>query len=175
MILRKGGLMAYLKQTLYLLTILLCFSPGVLTAGEIKVGDVAPAFTTIDDQGRTISLKDFLGKTVILYFYPKDDTPGCTIEAKSFRDTFDRLQKKNVVVIGVSYDDQASHQAFKATYNLPFILAVDQDKAISKAYGVDGLFFADRTTFVIDPAGKIKFIYPNVNPSNHAEEILLML
>lgn len=159
---------------LYFLIVLFLLSwTQVAEAKDLKVGDKAPEFSAVDDSGRQVSLKDFHGKNVVLYFYPKDNTPGCTIEAKSFRDNFTEFQKKNTIIIGVSYDSQESHQIFKAAFDLPFILLVDKDKAISKAYGVDGLFFANRTTFIIGPQGNIKKIYHNVNPSNHAEEVLL--
>lgn len=141
-------------------------------AKDLKVGDSAPVFTTEDDQGRQVSLKGFLGKTVILYFYPKDDTPGCTIEAKGFRDFYAEFQKQDVVILGISYDDKGSHVDFKKKYEIPYTLLVDEDHSIAEAYGAKGSFFAARQTFVIDPQGSIRFIYRNVNPSGHAEEIL---
>src|SRR5262249_19902725 len=148
------------------------FLVGRVEAAEIKVGDPAPDFSAVDDQGQTVSLKDFRGKTVVLYFYPKDNTPGCTTEAKGFRDHFSEFAGKNAVVLGVSYDSAASHQGFKEQYQLPFHLLVDKDKKISEAYGAKGLLFASRDTFVIDPQGKIVKIYRSVDPSQHIQELL---
>ncbi|MBI2500039.1 MAG: peroxiredoxin [Deltaproteobacteria bacterium] len=139
---------------------------------ELQVGDLAPDFSTIDDTGHPVSLKEFRGKTVILYFYPKDDTPGCTIEAKKFRDYSKEFESKNAVILGVSFDDQASHEKFKEKHELPFRLLVDADKKIAKAYGSGGLLFPSRHTFVIDGKGRIKKIYRKVSPAEHAEEIL---
>ncbi|MEO0928280.1 MAG: peroxiredoxin, partial [Cyanobacteria bacterium J06643_13] len=110
----------------------------------LSAGSTAPAFTTTDDQGNNVSLADFKGKTVVLYFYPKDDTPGCTKQAQSFRDSFAEYQNKDMVVLGVSQDDQASHQKFKEKYGLPFQLLVDSDGAITQAYDVDGGGYAKR-------------------------------
>jgi len=146
-------------------------SPGVF-AKDIKIGGLAPNFNAIDDSGKGISLSDFRGKTVILYFYPKDDTPGCIIEAKEFSENSGNFQKLDAVVIGVSYDDLDSHRRFKQKYQIPFHLIVDSDKKISQAYGTDGVFFASRQTFVINPEGKVQKIYYNVNPSGHASKIL---
>ncbi len=139
---------------------------------ELKVGDPAPDFSTTDDVGLPVSLKDYRGKTVILYFYPKDNTPGCTIEAKNFRDHIHDFEGKNAVILGVSFDSQSSHKKFKEKYQLPFRLLVDPDKKIAKAYGSSGLLFTSRNTFVIDGKGKILKIYRGVNPRSHAEELL---
>lgn len=136
------------------------------------VGKPAPEFKAKTDNGKLISLKDLRGKWVVLYFYPKDDTPGCTIEAKSFRDLYSQFQKKGVIILGVSYDTLDSHQAFKRQYEIPYSLVADQDRKISKAYGVAGPYFADRTTYIIDPDGVLAKIYPNVNPSHHAKEVM---
>lgn len=157
---------------LSLISLILLFSFQEARGVELKVGGPAPYFTAVDDQGKNISLGDFQGKTVILYFYPKDDTPGCTVEAKGFRDYFGDFQKREVVILGVSYDSQVSHRRFKERYRLPYYLIVDKDKKIAESYGVGGEFFANRETFLIDPEGKILKIYRNVNPSGHAEEIL---
>ena len=138
----------------------------------LSVGTAAPAFTTTDDQGNSVSLKDFQGKTVVLYFYPKDDTPGCTKQAQSFRDSFAEYQNKDVVVLGVSRDDQASHQKFKEKYDLPFILLVDSDGAITQAYDVDGGGYAKRVTYIIDGNGTITKVDSNVNTSTHATDVL---
>ena len=99
----------------------------------LSVGTTAPDFTTVNDEGNNVSLSDFKGKTVVLYFYPKDDTPGCTKQAQSFRDNIAEYQNKDMVVLGVSMDDQASHQKFKEKYGLPFSLLVDSDGAIYRS------------------------------------------
>ena len=138
----------------------------------LSIGTTAPAFTTIDDEGNSVSLSDFQGKTVILYFYPKDDTPGCTKQAQSFRDSFTEYQDKEIVVLGVSMDDRESHQKFKEKYGLPFTLLVDSDGTITKAYDVDGGGYAKRVTYVIDGNGTISQVDSNVNTSTHAADIL---
>lgn len=103
---------------------------------ELKEGDVAPQFTANDQHGNSVSLSDFAGQTVILYFYPKDDTPGCTAEACNFRDNYHRLQQEGYVVLGISTDDEKSHKKFSTKYELPFTLLADEDKQIVEAYGV---------------------------------------
>ncbi|MEY2834287.1 MAG: hypothetical protein RLZZ574_3547 [Cyanobacteriota bacterium] len=138
----------------------------------LSVGSTAPAFTTVDDQGNSVSLADFQGKTVVLYFYPKDDTPGCTKQAQSFRDNFAEYQEQEMVVLGVSQDDQASHQKFKEKYGLPFKLLVDSDGTITQAYDVDGGGYAKRVTYIIDADGTIAQVDSNVNTSTHATDIL---
>ncbi|MEM8719061.1 MAG: peroxiredoxin [Cyanobacteria bacterium P01_G01_bin.39] len=138
----------------------------------LSVGTTAPAFTTTDDEGKSVSLSDFSGKIVVLYFYPKDDTPGCTKQAQSFRDNFAAYQDQDMVVLGVSMDDQASHQKFKEKYGLPFKLLVDSDGSITKAYDVDGGGYAKRVTYVIDGDGKIVKVDDNVNTSTHATDVL---
>ncbi|ELR96562.1 peroxiredoxin [Gloeocapsa sp. PCC 73106] len=141
----------------------------------LAVGTVAPNFTTVDDQGTTVSLTDFQGKMVVLYFYPKDDTPGCTKEAQSFRDNYDQYQDKDMVVLGVSMDDQASHKMFKEKYGLPFQLLVDTDGAITKAYDVEGSGYSKRVTYLIDAEGKIARVDQNVKTDTHAQDILSSL
>ena len=138
----------------------------------LSVGTSAPAFTTVDDEGNSVSLSDFKGKTVVLYFYPKDDTPGCTKQAQSFRDSFTEYQNKDVIVLGVSRDDRASHQKFKEKYDLPFKLLVDSDGALTKAYDVDGGGYAKRVTYIIDGNGEISKVDSNVNTSTHATDVL---
>ena len=138
----------------------------------LEVGTTAPSFTTVDDEGNTVSLSDFKGKVVVLYFYPKDDTPGCTKQAQSFRDNYEEYQNKDMVVLGVSMDDQASHQKFKEKYGLPFTLLVDSDGAITKAYDVDGGGYAKRVTYIIDGEGKITKVDAQVNTSTHAQDVL---
>ncbi len=141
----------------------------------LAVGTDAPAFSVKDTNGNTVSLSDFQGKTVVLYFYPKDDTPGCTKQACSFRDASDDYKSKDVVVLGVSADDEASHQAFTQKYNLNFPLLADTDKTLIKAYDVDGGGYAKRVTYVIDGNGKIVHIDSNVNTPTHANDILQAL
>lgn len=139
----------------------------------------APDFTVKADDGSTVSLSSFRGKNVVLYFYPKDDTPGCTVESCEFRDAFPRFQSNNAVILGVSPDSVESHVKFKKKFNLPFTLLADEDKAIAKAYGVlkDKTMFGNtflgiaRTTFIIDKTGNIAKIFAKVTPAGHAEEV----
>ncbi|BAZ37878.1 alkyl hydroperoxide reductase/ thiol specific antioxidant/ Mal allergen [Calothrix sp. NIES-4101] len=141
----------------------------------LAVGSDAPAFTVKDTNGNTVSLSDFQGKTVVLYFYPKDDTPGCTKQACSFRDAQSNYQNKDVVVLGVSADDEASHQAFTQKYNLNFPLLADTNHSLIKAYDVDGGGYAKRVTYVIDGNGKIIHVDGTVNTSTHASDVLTAL
>ena len=138
----------------------------------LAVGTPAPDFTAKDTNGNTVSLSDFSGKTVVLYFYPKDDTPGCTKEACSFRDNYTDYQGKDVVVLGVSADDESSHQSFTQKFDLPFPLLADVDFSIIKAYDVDGGGYAKRVTYVIDGTGKIIKVYDSVKTDTHAADIL---
>lgn len=138
----------------------------------LAAGTTAPSFSTVDDQGQAVSLSDFQGKTVVLYFYPKDDTPGCTKEAQSFKDNYDQYTGKDMVVLGVSMDDEASHKKFKEKYGLPFQLLVDKDGSITKAYDVDGGGYAKRVTYIIDGEGKISHVDENVKTATHAQDIL---
>ena len=145
-----------------------------------KEGSVAPPITTTDADGQKVSLKDYRGQKVVLYFYPKDDTPGCTKEACSFRDAFSRFKKLGIEILGVSPDSEASHKKFTAKYKLPFTLLADPDHAIADAYGTYGekkfmgrtYMGVKRTTFLIDEKGKIKKIFEKVKPEEHAHEVL---
>jgi peroxiredoxin Q/BCP len=147
---------------------------------KLKEGDQAPEFTTATNGGGKVSLTDFKGKNVILYFYPKDNTPGCNKEACAFRDHFDDFRKKGAAVLGVSTDSVKSHDKFVEKFKLPFILLSDEDKKIVQAYGVWGpkTFMGvkytgtSRVTFLIGPDGKIKKIWPKVKPGEHPEEVL---
>jgi peroxiredoxin Q/BCP len=139
---------------------------------SLAVGTKAPTFTTQDTSGKTVSLENYAGKTVVLYFYPKDDTPGCTKQACSFRDNYSAYQDKDITVFGVSMDDVASHQKFTEKFNLPFPLLADTNGAIAKAYGVDGGGYAKRVTFVIDETGKVAKVYDTVKTDTHASDIL---
>ena len=146
----------------------------------LKEGGRAPAFSTTDGDGNKVSLKDYRGKKVVLYFYPKDDTPGCTKEACSFRDAFSDFKKRGIDVLGVSPDNEASHKKFAAKFKLPFTLLTDPDHKIADSYGVYGekkfmgrtYMGVMRTTFLIDEQGKIKKIFAKVKPDEHAQEVL---
>ena len=143
-------------------------------------GDLAPHFSLPDAQGNPISLSQFSGQRVILYFYPRDDTPGCTKEAQGFRDAYAEYQSRNIVILGVSTDNEQSHTKFVNKHQLPFPLLCDRDAAVAKAYDSYGLkkFMGKeyegiyRKTFVIDAAGKIEKIYAKVKPDGHAMQIL---
>jgi peroxiredoxin Q/BCP len=147
---------------------------------KLKEGDRAPAFVAATNGGGKVSLADFKGKHVILYFYPKDDTPGCTKEACAFRDEFAAFKKKGAVVLGVSTDPVKAHDKFVEKFQLPFTLLADEDKAIVQAYGVWGeksfmgrkYLGTHRVTFLIGPDGVIKKIWPQVKPEAHAAEVL---
>ncbi len=138
----------------------------------LSVGTPAPGFTAKDSEGNPVALSDFAGKTVVLYFYPKDDTPGCTKEAQSFRDSYTEYQDKDIVVLGVSTDDSASHKLFKEKYGLPFTLVADPDKTITQAYDVDGGGYAKRVTYIINAAGVIDRVITSVKTDTHAQDIL---
>ena len=146
----------------------------------LKVGDKAPVFTGIDDQGKKVELKNFRGKKVILYFYPKDNTPGCTQESCDFRDVISRIKKKDTVVLGVSPDSVASHQKFKVKFSLPFPLISDEDHKIAIAYGtwqeksMYGKKYMGivRSTFVIDGNGLIVQVYEKVKVKGHVDAVL---
>jgi len=141
----------------------------------LSTGTAAPVFTAKDTNGNTVSLSDYAGKTVILYFYPKDDTPGCTKQACGFRDNYADYQSKNIVVLGVSADDEAAHQAFTQKYNLPFPLLADVDRSIIKAYDVDNGNYAKRVTYIIDENGTISHVYDSVQTATHATDVLAEL
>ena len=146
----------------------------------LKNGTAAPQFSAMNANGETIRLKDLRGKKVVLYFYPKDDTPGCTKEACSFRDAFANFKKRGIEVLGVSPDSEASHKKFTAKYKLPFTLLADPDHSIADAYGVYGekkfmgrtYMGVKRITFLIDEKGKIKKVFEKVKPEEHAREVL---
>jgi peroxiredoxin Q/BCP len=138
----------------------------------LSPGTQAPDFSAQDSEGNTVSLSDFAGKTVVLYFYPKDDTPGCTKEAQSFRDRYPQYQQRDMVVLGVSQDDAASHQKFKEKYGLPFTLIADPDGAISRAYDVDRGGSAQRVTYLINANGTIDSVDTNVKTETHADDLL---
>jgi peroxiredoxin Q/BCP len=140
----------------------------------LPVGAAAPAFTAKDTTGKTVKLSDFADKILVLYFYPKDDTPGCTKEACSFRDSYSEFRGKDIAVLGVSRDSEASHQKFADKFSLPFPLLADVDGAITKAYDVVKGEKAKRVTYIIDKIGKIAQVYEgdNLNTETHAKDIL---
>jgi len=150
---------------------------------KLKEGDLAPGFTAKANGGGEVCLSDFKGSNVILYFYPRDDTPGCTKEACAFRDDFALFKQRGAVVLGVSIDPARSHDRFVEKYKLPFTLVSDEDKKIVQAYGVWGekRFMGrkyqgtHRVTFLIGPDGRIKKIWPTVKPAEHAKEVLAAL
>jgi len=146
----------------------------------LKIGDSAPNFNLQDDSGAHVSLNDFKGKTVVVYFYPKDDTPGCTVESCDFRDRNKVFKRKNIVILGVSADSVESHVKFKSKYKLTFPLLSDSDKKMIKDYGIwkkkilygKSYMGIERTTFVINPKGKISKIFPKVKVDGHIQAVL---
>lgn len=150
---------------------------------SLKPGDTAPAFTATTTDGSTVRLGDFAGRSVVLYFYPKDNTPGCNTEACSFRDAHPGFAKRNAVVLGVSTDSAASHKKFREKFQLPFTLLADTDQTLVNAYGVwgDKVFMGrkfkgtHRVTFLIGTDGRIRHVWPKVKPEGHAEEVLAVL
>ena len=143
---------------------------------ELTAGMNAPDFVLVDQNNIKRSLSDFKGKWVVLYFYPKDDTPGCTTEACSFRDNMEIISKLNTNILGVSVDSQESHKEFSEKYSLPFPILADVNGEVAKKYDSYGSFvgfkYASRHTFIINPSGKIHKVYKKVNPSKHASEVI---
>jgi peroxiredoxin Q/BCP len=155
------------------------FFPWLARAEMLKVGDPAPQFSTdavLGDQATPVKLSDYLGRKVVLYFYPKDNTPGCTKEACSFRDGYADLQRWGIVLLGCSIDSADSHRAFARKYSLPFPLLLDPGNKIAKAYGADNgipiLGLDRRVTYVIGEDGRILKVYPSVDPGSHAKQIV---
>jgi len=146
----------------------------------IKEGEAAPDFEARDAEGNTVKLSDLRGQKVVLYFYPKDDTPGCTKEACSFRDSFSEFERRGIKVLGVSLEDERSHQKFTDKYKLPFTLLADTDHAVADRYGVYGekqfagkkYMGVERKTFLIDERGRILRVFDKVNVEQHAGEVL---
>jgi peroxiredoxin Q/BCP len=146
----------------------------------VKEGDAAPEFESRDAEGNTVRLSDLRGRKVVLYFYPKDDTPGCTKQACSLRDGHAELQKRGIKVIGVSLDDEKSHRKFAEKYSLPFTLLADTDHSVADAFGVYGekqfagrkYMGVSRTTFLIDEEGRVRKVLDKVNVEEHADEVL---
>jgi peroxiredoxin Q/BCP len=147
-------------------------APTAEASTLLAVGSQVPDVSAVEQGGKTIKLRELKGKPLIVYFYPKDDTTGCTIEAKGIRDQYKEL-KERAVVLGVSSDTQDSHKAFADKYSLPFPLLVDTSHAVAEAFGVPlNGGHAKRVTFVIDKDGKVAKVFPNVNPDGHATELL---
>ena len=146
----------------------------------LEVGDKAPAIRARNQDGETVSLSDFKGRPLVLYFYPKDDTPGCTKEACSFRDGWSKFRKRGIAVVGVSTDDETSHRKFADKFSLPFPLLADPDKKIVSDYGVWGekslygrkYMGTNRVTYLIDAKGRIAGVWSKVKPDGHADQIL---
>ena len=154
-----------------------------MSTEPLKVGDQAPDLELPADTGRTVRLSDFRGKRVVVYFYPKDDTSGCTTQACGFRDRYPDIQEMNAVVLGISPDGIASHQKFKTKYNLPFLLLADEDHAVAEAYGVwqeksnygKKYFGVVRSHFVVDEAGKLADVQVKVSPTDSVERAISSL
>lgn len=141
----------------------------------IKIGDIAPDFTLISQDGSSVNLRDFRGQTVVLYFYPKDDTPGCTKESCAFRDQYEVFKEQGAEVIGISGDSPESHQKFATKYQLPFILLSDKGDQVRKQYGATAAFglFPGRVTYVIDKNGVVQYVFDSMlNFNGHVEEAL---
>ena len=150
---------------------------------SVKVNDKAPEFTLPDQNGKEVSLKDFRGQYVVLYFYPRADTPGCTVEACEFRDSYRKIQNTGAAILGISPDQPKAQKKFEEKYELPFTLLGDADKKVCNAFGViqeknmygKKVMGVARSTFIIGPDGKIKHIFEKVKPLGHAEEVLSYL
>lgn len=161
-----------------LASLLMLVAPSLAAAGSPAAGESAPEFTALDQDGRTVSLSSLKGKWVLLYFYPKDDTPGCTKQACDLRDGFTKFKKANVAVYGVSTQSAKSHQEFRAKHRLPFDLLVDEKGELGKLFGIGrypvvGLY--KRQSILIDPAGKIARRMEDVDPGKHADDILAVV
>lgn len=154
-----------------------------MTENKLSVGDLAPDFSLLSDTGETVRLADFRGKRVVLYFYPKDDTSGCTTQACGFRDAYPQIEEKNAVVLGVSPDGVTSHRKFRTKYNLPFTLLVDEDHSVAEAYGVwaeksmygKKYMGINRSHFVIDEEGRLIDVQIKVSPTDSVSKALAAL
>lgn len=149
---------------------------GIASAATPTVGQPAPSFKLQDQDGKWHTLADYKGKWVAIYFYPKDDTPGCTTQACSFRDNIFAFNKEGAVILGISVDDVESHKKFAEKHGLPFALLADADKAVAKQYGVLKNYgvaeFARRDTFIVDPEGRVAKHYESVKPDGHSQVVL---
>ena len=156
---------------------------ALMNIALVNLNDKAPEFTLPDENGKEVSLKGLRGKVVVLYFYPRADTPGCTVEACEFRDTYKQMQKSGAVLLGISPDTSKAQKKFQDKFKLPFSLLADADKKVANAFGVvqeknmygKKVMGVVRTTFVIGPDGKIQHIFPKVKPEGHAVEVLAYL
>ena len=145
---------------------------SIASNNELKIGDQAPDFTLLDQYSIEQTLSAYIGKNIVVYFYPKDDTPGCTKEACSIRDNFALFEENDITVFGISYDSPKSHKKFAEKYNLPFILLSDSDKKVAKLYNSNGFLMAKRNTFLINREGVLFKIYKNVDVTSHTDNIL---
>ncbi|MFC1784077.1 peroxiredoxin [Candidatus Neomarinimicrobiota bacterium] len=159
-----------MNKVLIIITIII----GITMAknNELKIGDSAPDFTLQDQNKQDHTLSDYFGKKIVVYFYPKDDTPGCKKEACSIRDNYALFEENEIVVFGISYDSPKSHKTFADKYGLPFTLLSDNEKKVAKLYNSDGFLMAKRNSFLIDSEGKIFNIYKNVDVTTHTSNIL---
>ena len=154
-------------------------SPGGSAAGPVEAGVEAPDFSLPADDGSTVRLSELRGRNVVLFFYPRDDTPGCTVEACEFGEAYPRYQAQDTVVLGISADSVASHKRFRAKFDLPYRLLADEDHRVAEAYGVwkeksmYGRTFMgiERSTFVVDKEGRIAHVFRKVSPAGHADEV----
>jgi len=169
-------LLLYLQKKLALKVFIILFLLPIYAMADLEVDDMAPNFTLKDQSSEVQSLGDYKGKWVVLYFYPKDGTPGCTTQACDFRDATERIIASKAVVFGISMDSVASHVNFAEKYQIPFSLLSDESGEVSKQYDslTDILVtkMSKRNTFIIDPQGKIVSIYHSVNPQGHSEMVL---
>jgi thioredoxin-dependent peroxiredoxin len=144
--------------------------------GLVPAGTAAPDFAARDAQGKVVRLSAFAGSPRVVYFYPKDETPGCTKEACAFRDAYEKYRARGVEIFGVSHDSQASHDAFRAAHRLPFPLAADEDGSVQRAYGVPSrLGYAARVSFLVGRDGKVEHVFDKVDPVVHADEVLALV
>ena len=144
----------------------------IMAKNDLNIGDKAPDFTLMDQDSTEHTLSEYFGKKIVVYFYPKDDTPGCKKEACSIRDNYVLFEENDIVVFGLSYDSPTSHKKFAEKYDLPFTLLSDANKSVAKLYGSDGFLMAKRNSFLIDTDGKIFKIYKNVDVTSHTSNIL---
>jgi len=161
-----------MKVMLFALAGLITAMPFVSAGNRPQKGDQAPDFSLKDSEGISHSVSQFKGSWIVLYFYPKDDTPGCTKEACNLRDNYSSLKDKGIVILGVSYDSSEKHRKFREKYDLPFPLLADVDRKVAGLYGVKGMLFAKRVTFLIDQSGVIAHVFDSVDVSGHAKQIL---
>lgn len=163
------------RLSVWFVGLFLAMLSAVAAAEAPKVGEAAPAFTLPDQSGQAHSLSEYRGKWMVLYFYPKDGTPGCTTEACSFRDAYLQIKALGAQVLGISVDDTASHLAFATKHSLPFPLLADNDGKVAALYGALNdlklVKFAHRETFLVDPQGIVRKAYPKVDPDKHAAEV----